>query len=884
MSAMRRAAASVAVLTLIAAGTSLTVSPVAAATDASREATASDLAPSSAAQTAAGWDITPAGRTITATPGQPGLSGPWGVALSPDGQHALVTSSGEAVKLETTEVFDVVTGQRTSVQPYAGTKGQSVFYGVAYSSDGKQAWASGGGQGVVHAYTVAPGGVLVPGPDIKAGFFPAGLAYAVTPRGPRLYVANNLGGPSDPNNTYEDPPGHTVTVIDPAVGRAVATIDLGAALDPLGVTFNRTGTKAYVTNWTGRSVSVIDTARQRLLSTVLLSPRSHALLADHPTGIARNPVRDEVYTANANSDTVSVISTRTDRLVATVDVALVRGAAKGSTPVGLSVSPSGRTLYVADAGENAVAVVDLSTRRTVGFIPTGWYPADLKVSPDGRHLVVVNTYGYGTGPNRCGPFSPLPVSVCPNVKPDYPSGGYYPRAMPESYYIGTMGRGSVQLVDLPGSDPRGASLAAWTAQVRTDNHAVQREAATPAPLRAVKHVIYVIRENRTYDQVFGSLGKGNGDPALNLFGDGSAPNARELARRFVTLDNFYADAQVSQDGHPWSVQGIATDYVNKVWPFDYAWAYYRAYDSEYVPLSQQFASEPLVSDPSLSRSAAAASAGYLWDDAYMHGVSFRDYGEATPSLDATNCHSGKNFSDLTHLQARFGHPVDARFPGWNLDCSDHLVREPEWQREFAGFVAHHNLPSLQLVYLPNDHTQGTYPGTATPASYVADNDLALGQLVAAVSHSPYWASTAIVVLEDDAQDGPDHVDAHRIPALVISPYTQHGTVDSTRYDTVSMLSTIEHLLGLSPMSIYDQRATPMWAAFSATPNLAPYDTLQPAVVPFGAAGYPVNASNAPMGALSATQDFSEPDNPDRHLLSAAIWDSVHPGDPRRGRH
>ena len=883
MSAMRRAAAFVTVLAVITAGASFAAAPVSAAQVPTQPANEQGAPPTVVAQTAAGWDITPAGLVVTAAPGHPGLSGPWGVALSPDGKHALVTSSGEAVKLETTEVFDATTGQRTSVETYSGDRGESVFYGVAYSTDGTRAWASGGGQGVVHSYRVTPDGVLVPAQDIKAGFFPAGLAYAETPRGPRLYVANNLGGPSDPDNTYEDPPGHTVTVIDPTAGRAVATIDLGTALDPIGITFNRTGTKAYVTNWTGRSVSVIDTAQQRLVSTVLLSPRTNALLADHPTGIATNPTQDEVYTANANSDTVSVISTRTDRLIATIDVSLVHGAAKGSTPVGLTVSPSGRTLYVADAGENAIAVVDLATRRTVGFVPTAWYPADLKVSPDGLHLVVVNTYGYGTGPNRCGPFSPLPVTTCPNSKPDYPSGGYYPRPLPESQYIGTMGRGSVQLVDLPRADPRAADLTTWSAQVRSNNHALQREAVTPAPLRAITHLIYVIRENRTYDQVFGSLSQGNGDGALNLFGDGSAPNARDLARRFVTLDNFYADAQVSQDGHPWSVQGVATDYVNKVWPFDYAWAYSRAYDSEYVPLSQQFASEPLVSDPSLSRSAAAASVGYLWDDAYMHGVSFRDYGEATPSLDATNCFSGKNFSDLTHLQARFGHPVDALYPGWNLDCSDHLVREPEWQREFDGYVAHGNLPSLQLVYLPNDHTQGTTPGTATPASYVADNDLALGNLVAAVSHSPYWASTAIVVLEDDAQDGPDHVDAHRIPALVISPFTQHGTVDSTRYDTVSMLSTIEHLLGLSPMSIYDQRATPMWAAFSATPNLAPYTPIQPTVVPFGDHGYPVNTASSPLAALSAQQDYSEADNPDRRVLNVAIWDSVHSGNPHRGR-
>jgi phospholipase C len=409
--------------------------------------------------------------------------------------------------------------------------------------------------------------------------------------------------------------------------------------------------------------------------------------------------------------------------------------------------------------------------------------------------------------------------------------------------------------------------------VRQNNHVDQRPPAKPAALGAIKHVIYVIKENRTYDQVFGNLGKGNGDPALNLFGDESAPNHRELARRFVLLDNFYVDAEVSQDGHPWSTQATATDYVDKVWPFDYAWAYFRSYDSEYVPLAQQFPSEPLASDPTVPRTASTAAVGALWDDAYDHHVSFRDYGEGTPWDAPGNCTSNANASDLTRLQARFGQHVDPRYPGWNMDCSDHAVREPEWEREFRGYEKNNNLPGLSIVYLPNDHTQGTAAKLATPRSYMADNDLALGRLVDAVSHSKDWSSTAIFVLEDDAQDGPDHVDAHRSPALVISPFTQHAAVDSTHYDTAGMLATIEDLLGLSPMSIYDQRAIRMWPAFG-TANLQPYDAIMPSVIPYGDPGYPTNSANAPLAALSAQQDFSVPDGPDEHILNRAIWQSI----------
>jgi hypothetical protein len=208
-----------------------------------------------------------------------------------------------------------------------------------------------------------------------------------------------------------------------------------------------------------------------------------------------------------------------------------------------------------------------------------------------------------------------------------------------------------------------------------------------------------------------------------------------------------------------------------------------------------------------------------------------------------------------------------------MDCSDHAVREPEWEREFRGYEKRGNLPGLEIVYFPNDHTQGTAVHLPTPASYMADNDVALGRLVDVVSHSRYWKSTAIFVLEDDAQDGPDHVDAHRSTALVISPYTQHATVDSTHYDTAAMLATIEDLLGLSPMSIYDQRAARMWPSFG-TANLTPYTALQPSVIPFDDPGYPTNSGNAPLSGASSAQDFSIPDGADKSILNQAIWQSV----------
>ena len=823
--------------------------------------------------TPSGWELTPAGKVITVPPGKAGLPGPWGVALSPDGRYALVTSSGAAVKYETTEVYDVTTGDRTALEKYNGYQGESVFYGVVFSADGKQAWASGAGQQVVHAYRVTSSGGLKPVAEIKAPYFPSGLACGQTPRGERVYVAENLGALSNPDYDYEDQPGHVVSVIDPATNKVTARIGLGRARYPLAVAFDRQGDKAYVTNWAGRRVSVIDTARQKTVATIVLSPHASPLTADHPTGIASNPKRDEVYVANANSDTVSVIDTQTDAVAATIDVALVPGGPKGSTPVGLAVSPDGDLLYVTDAGENAIAVVDVENRTVLGFIPTGWYPSSIQVTPDGTQLVVTNTYGSGPGPNPAGPF--VPKSLYPSPAPTAPyyyyPGDWYTPPLPESQYSGTMVKGSLEVIDLPGTVTQD-SLAGWSAQVKVNDHATGSAGAKPAALDAIKHVIYVIKENRTYDQVFGDLGEGNGDADLTLFKQSSSPNHRSLASKFVLFDDFYVDSEVSQDGHPWTTQAISTDYTDKIWPFDYAWAYSRSYDSEFVPLEQQFKSEPLAEDTTVPRSVAAATVGYLWDDAAAHNVTYRDYGESTASKTV----HGKTvwYSDLTHLQARFGVHVDPRYVGWDMSAPDHKVREPEWQREFRQFEKNGDLPGLEIVYLPMDHTEGMTPGDATPESFMADNDLALGRLVDVVSHSKYWASTAIFVVEDDAQDGPDHVDSHRSPCFVISPYTQHATIDSTHYDTAAMLATMEQLLGLSPMSIFDQRATPMWDAFSSTPDLTPYAALTPKVTAFGDRGYPRITSDSKLARECARLDFSGPDEANEEVLNEAIWAGV----------
>jgi YVTN family beta-propeller protein len=820
-------------------------------------------AASKARVTPAGWAVRPAGAEISVAPFSRGFQGPLGSALSPSGQKLLSVSSA-ASRINSADLFDLRRRRRTGTVSYDARRGvgEAAFYGVTFSPGGTHAWASGGGQNVVHVYSVGKG--LRETGQIPTPYFPAGLAYGRTPRGARIYVANNLSGPAGVTN----PPGHTVTVIDPRTNHVTKTIDLGLALQPFGVTFGHSGRRAYVTNWMGRSVSVIDTRTERVRRRILLSPPNNPQLADHPNAIAANPRRNEVYTANGNSDTVSVIDTRRERVIRTLPVGLVRGARTGATPNGLAVSPDGRRLYVALGGENAIAVLDLVHRKRIGFIPTGWNPTDVDITHDGSKLAITTANASGRRPNFCaGPYA---VGDCSTGDLAYSPSAAAGRP-------GT--KGGISVVRTP---RRMKQLRKLTRAVLRNNRVRARTAAKPPALGAIRHVIYIIKENRTYDQVLGNLGKGDGDPALTLFNDDSAPNHRELARRFTLFDNFYADADVSMDGYGWVFAAALSDYVEKTWPITYspgARRRQRARDFEYVPFAQQFASEPLAFDRTIFRSAAAPTRGYLWDNAWRSGVSFRDYGMFSPNND---CSGPGNPSDVTHLDdRRFGDHLDEHYPAFNLVCSDHTLREPEWESEFraseAAFRADPSkdpLPKLTIMRLPSDHTWGTAPGRATPESYMADNDLALGRLVSTVSKSAFWPNTAIMVTEDDAQNGPDHVDAHRTLGYVISPYTQTGRVDHTHYDTAAMVATIENLLGMPPMSISDQRATRMWKGFSRTPNFRPYDPITPKVIPYGDKGAPTNASNAPLAKAASRWNFSVEDATPEIGLNQAIWKSV----------
>jgi YVTN family beta-propeller protein len=742
-----------------------------------------------------GWYLTPAGKQITLG------DFPMGGAVSPDHRYLVVSNDGQGT--QSLQVVDLKEQKVVQTVPY--TSKEALYLGVAFSPDGKKLYASAGGNNKIRVFDFTNGALTEQSPILMkdtnhTNFYPAG--FSISQDGKYLYVANNLA--------------NSVSRIDLSTGQITASAAVGK--NPYMALLSRDGSTVYVSNWGESSISVLDANDFSVKKTIPVGL--------HPNALAENPVNGLIYVANSDSDEISIIDPKQQQVIQTLSLAPERGAQTGTQPDALTVSPDGKTLYVANAGNNDIAVVDLGEgkghtgAKVKGLIPTAWYPTGVYLSEDGKKLMALNAKGLGAGPNT------------------------------EKQYIGNMIQGTLSFIDVPSSE----QLAKYTMQVEENNQVhdakkgglfsrwtdkdfpIPRYPSQPSP---IKHVIYVIKENRTYDQVFGDLGKGNGDPHLTMFGKDITPNLHKLANQFVILDNFYADAEISAQGHNWATAAKANDYVEKNWLANYS-GRNRGYDFEG------------------DNDAAFSKAGFLWNNAARSGVSFRDYGEFV-NYDA-------NQGQWVPTDKSIGNNYDPNYPGWNMDISD-IDRINEWEKEFKQFEQNGNLPQLEIVRLPNDHTYGTKAGKLTPEAMVAQNDYALGKLVDTVSHSKYWKDTVIFVTEDDAQNGYDHVDAHRTESLVISPYTQKGgEVDSTFYDTTSMLRTIELILGMKPMTQFDAAATPMLGSFTKKPNFAPYEVEQPK--------YPldkVNAPNAPMAEISAKLDFTKEDMASSDKLNQVLW-------------
>jgi DNA-binding beta-propeller fold protein YncE len=789
------------------------------------------------------WSLRPAGRQVEVD------DFPVNVAVHPSGRYAAVLECGYSK--HQVLIVDLSLAKVITHAPI-----HEAFYGLEFSADGKQLFCSGAGDEVVHSFDFRSGRLFnhsqIKLREVKLRAVPAGLA--VDHAANRLFVANvwgdrvtrvALGPRPKPEDivlgTHAMPLSLAPVVATTDFENAAATKREEASLYqttpvdtfPYACRLDEKRQRLYVSLWAQAAVAVVDLKSSQVIG--------RWPTQEHPCEMALTRSGKLLFVANSVRNTVTVLDTDSGNTIETIWAALYPQVPPGSTPNSLALSPDEELLFVANADNNLVAVFDVSTpgkSRSLGFIPAGWYPTSVRVTPDGKHLLVANGKGVHSLANPLGPQPGVNKPTDPTVQ-----------------YIAQLLRGTLSIIELPPRKHFEAQLAAYTAQayrcspLRPDaSVSSPRSTDNPVPLQPgdnspIKYCLYIVKENRTYDQVLGDLPQGNGDPKLCLFPEGVTPNLHRLARDFVLLDNFYVDAEVSADGHEWSMGAYATDFVEKMWPLDYG--HNRAKKHPY-PAEGYF---PI----------ACPAGGYLWDRAREAGVSYRSYGEfvqngATPQAPAT-----------PRVAALRGH-IDEKYRGFDLEYSD-LKRAERFIAELKRFETEGDMPRLQIIRLPNDHTHGATPGWRTPAAYVAENDLALAQIIEAVSHSKFWAQTAIFVVEDDAQNGPDHVDAHRTTAFLVSPYAKHGAVDSTMYSTSIMLRTIELILGLKPMSQFDAAATPMFNAFQAAADARPYQARSANVNL-----EELNAGHAWGGQFK--MNFAREDAVDDLLLNEVVWRSV----------
>jgi DNA-binding beta-propeller fold protein YncE len=788
------------------------------------------------------WSLNPAGRQVELG------DFPVNIAVHPDGRFAAVLHTGYSA--HQILVIDIPAGtvvSRTGIS--------QAFYGLEFSADGKRLFCSGAADEVIHAFDFSNGTLsnqqqirLRPA---KEKGVPAGFAIDKAAR--RLYIANvwghritqvDMGSPPQvkdlqlsTNATTASSEATPSKDFDTAAAekRALAALYAGNPSDtfPYTCRLDEKRGRLYVSLWGQAAVEVIDVASGERVS--------RWPTEEHPCEMVLTRSGKRLFVANASRNTVTVFDTEAGKPSETISAALFPNAAPGSTPNSLALTPNETQLFVANADNNMVAVFDVSIpgkARSLGFIPAGWYPTSVRATPDGKRLLIAN--GKGIVP-MANPLGPQPERSWSTNRTEQ--------------YIGDLFRGTLSIIDLPSRKAFEQQLAHYTAQVyecsplkAEDHQAVLRPVDSPIPAQPgapspIKYCLYIIKENRTYDQVLGDVPEGNGDPHLCLFPQRVTPNFHQLAREFLLLDNFYVESEVSADGHEWSMGAYATDFVEKMWPLSYG---HNGSGKFPYPSEGNF---PI----------AAPAGGYLWDRAREAGVSYRSYGEFV--------NNGPTPADPAHSRVKSlqGH-FDEWFRGFDLSYPD-AKRADRFISELKRFETKGDMPRLQILRLPNDHTHGSTAGTLTPTAYLADNDLALGRVVEAVSHSKFWPQIAIFVVEDDAQNGPDHVDAHRTTAFVVSPYTRRGIVDSTLYSTSSMLRTMELILGLKPMTQFDAAARPMFNSFQAKPDLRPYQA-KPANVDLEARN-PKLAWGAEL-----KLNFTREDAVDDLLLNEIVWHSI----------
>ncbi len=745
-----------------------------------------------------GWSLTPVGKSIELG------DLPLNMIVSPSRKYIAVTNNGQST--QSIQIIDAVKDKVISE-----TIIPKSWLGLAFSSDEKYLYASGGNDNLIVQYRFQ-NNKLTETDKIKLGeewptkISPAGLQ--VDSLSKTLFVV-----------TKED---NSLYVVDLKT-KKMQTFPLGA--EAYTCLFSKNKRELYISLWGGGRILVFDIQKKKFTDSISVG--------DHPNDICLSRNGRILFAANANDNSVSVIDIKNRKVLETLNAALYPGSFVGSTTNGVALSDDNKTLYIANADNNCLAVFDVSkpgASKSIGFIPVGWYPTGVKVI--GKKIFVSNGKGMSSLPNPG--YRPFDTSKA-NIS-------FHTSAL-KSQYIGGLFTGTLSIFQKPTPSQQAAySMLVYenspyhkstelTANGEKDNP-VPMHIGDPSP---VKYVFYIIKENRTYDQVLGDIPEGNGDTSLCLFGEKITPNLHALAREFVLLDNFYVNAEVSADGHNWSMGGYANDYLEKTWPTGYG-GRGGSYDAEG------------------NRAIANNKNGFIWDYCSRAGISYRTYGEFADDYKP-------NIPILKNHYCPY-------YTSWDQRIRD-TTRVGQWKRDFDSLVAHNALPHLNTLRIINDHTEGLRKGRPTPFAHCADNDLAVGMFVDYLSKSSVWKESVVFVLEDDAQDGPDHVDAHRSPAYIAGGYIKRHYVDHTMYSTTSVLHTIELILGFPPMSQYDASAEPMWRCFSNQADLSTFDTK-----PLQTDINEVNTVDNVWQQKSEKFDLSREDRVPDHEFTEVIWKAV----------
>ena len=711
-----------------------------------------------------GWKLSPAGKSF-------GLGDlPLNIAVSSTGRLMAVTNNGQST--QTIQLIDVK-AEKVIDSIVIGKS----WYGLTFSNDEKYLYASGGHDNRVVKYAIANNKLAFADEFIMDKPWPTRVGPAgitIDEQRNRLYVV-----------TREDKQFYS---FDLSSKKIVSKLGLDA--EAYDCKLGKGAKELYITCWGCDKVLVYDLEKNLWKSPIIVG--------DNPNEMLVTKDGKYLYVCNSNDNSVSVVDLSTRRVIETLDAALFPNSPSGSTTNSLALDPFAKRLYIANANNNCLAVFDVAVPGksiAKGFVPVGWYPTAVKIV--NSKLWVANGKGMTSLAN---PFGPSPL----RKKEEIIHHGFNTKDASQVEYIGGLFKGTMSIIDLPNqssldmytkavyANAAYSQAKAEMADVKAPTFPIPMKVGSPSP---IKYVFYVIKENRTYDQVLADVKGGNGDTSLLLFGKNITPNQHKLAESFVLLDNFYVDAEVSADGHNWSMGAYANDYLEKTWP------------TSYGSRGGTYGGEG-------EREIANNKAGFIWNNCFRYGVSFRTYGEFVSGDKPTLKVLDNNYCSY--------------FPSYTLSIAD-TTRFRYWKQDFDSLLKLNKVPQFNTVRFGNDHTEGIRLGRPTPYAHVADNDLAVGMFIEALSKSPIWNETAVFILEDDAQNGADHVDAHRSTAYVAGGFVKRGFVDHTPYSTSSMLRTMELILGMGPMTQYDAAATPMWRCFDSLARPFDFKAIIPSV-------------------------------------------------------